>query len=129
MRALAILLAVTLLGGCALFTRDASRALAEADARIVQGDYPAAMAAYDAYLVRYADDGGAPHARAMRKLLVDVIAARTELASLQERTQGREAEVTRLRAEIAARQAELARLKQDIEELKRTDLQMERRRR
>ena len=41
----------------------------------------------------------------------------------------RDAELARLRQELAARQAEVARLREDLEALKRTDLQMERRRR
>jgi len=134
-------------GGCAWLGRDAARALADADARAAHGDYPAAMAAYDAYLARYPNDGGADRARAVRTLVSELMAARaerdrlvvheTELVrqataretELTRQAAAREAELARLRQELAARQAEVARLREDLEALKRTDLQMERRRR
>jgi hypothetical protein len=156
--ALALLVLPVLLGGgCASFGRDwldrdllgrdAARALADADARAAYGDYPAAMAAYDAYLARYPNDGGADRARAVRALVSELMAARaerdrlvaheTELTrqvtaretELTRQTAARDAELARLRQELVARLAEIARLREDLEALKRTDLQMERRRR
>ena len=152
-----LVLPVLLGGGCAWFGRDwldhdllgrdAARALADADARAAHGDYPAAMAAYDAYLARYPNDGGADRARAVRALVSELMAARaerdrlvareTELTrqataretELTRQAAARDAELARLRQELAARQAEVARLREDLEALKRTDLQMERRRR
>ena len=117
--------------GCTLLPDGAARALADADARAVQGD-PSALAAYDAYLKRYPEDEGAPRARAMRAMLAELVAARAELASLREqaaRGRNEAAELNRLRQELTARQAEIARLREDLEALKRTDLEMERRRR
>jgi len=135
-RLCATLVVVTLLtSGCsvlsrdALFSREASRALAEADAHATNSDYPAAVAAYDAYLARYPDDEGAARARAMRALVAELLAARAQLAALRDRVPARDAEVARLRQELTARQAEIARLREDLDALKRTDLQMERRRR
>jgi hypothetical protein len=125
----ALLLVVLFAPGCALFTREATRVLADADARAANGDYPAALAAYDAYLTRFPDDEGAPRARAVRAVTAELIAARAELAVLRERVPARDAEVARLRHELNARQAEVTRLREDLEALKRTDLQMERRRR
>ena len=144
---LALVLLVVLAGGCALFTRDAVRALADADAYAAHGDYPAAMAAYDTYLARYPEDGGADRARAVRTLVQDLLASRAERdrlaareaelkqqatlreAELKQQAAAREAELARLRQELAARQAEVTRLREDLEALKRTDLKMERRRR
>ena len=139
----AVVLALLLAAGCAWIGRDAARALAEADARTVRGDYPAALAAYDAYLARYPADDGVARARAIRGLMTDLLAVRAERDRLQAReaqrtrdvadqarqSAARDAELAKLRQELAARQAESARLKEDMEALKRTDLQMERRRR
>lgn len=132
MRRLALLLALLLTSGCALFTRDASRALADADAHAAQGDYTVALAAYAAYLKRYPEDDGAPRARAVRAIMAELVALRAEVAALRaaESTRAREsADLARVRQELSARQAEVARLREDLEALKRTDLQMERRRR
>ena len=153
-RPLLVILVVLAGAGCALFARDAARALADADARAAHGDYPAAMAAYDEYLARYPEDGGADRARAVRTLVKELLAARAERDALVTRESeltrqafeyarqatareaestrqavAREAELMRLRQELAARQGEVARLREDLEALKRTDLQMERRRR
>jgi outer membrane protein assembly factor BamD (BamD/ComL family) len=125
----AIALIAVLASGCALFGRDAARALADADARAANGEYPAALVAYDAYLARYPEDDSVPRVRAMRAMVTELIAVRTELALLRERVPARDTEVSRLRQELTARQAELTRLRQDLDALKRTDLQNERRRR
>ena len=50
-------------------------------------------------------------------------------AELRAQATARDAEIARLRQDLNARQAEIARLREDLEALKRTDLQMERRRR
>lgn len=109
--------------------REATRALAAADAHALASDYPAALAAYDAFLARYPEDDRAPHVRVVRAIVADLIAVRAQLAALRERGPAHEAEMTRLRQELTARQAEAARLREDLETLKRTDLKMERRRR
>jgi hypothetical protein len=154
-RAAAVVLAALLTAGCTFFTPDASRtaagraaaashaaasrALEDADAHAAQGDYAAALAAYDRYLARYADDTAAPRARAMQTVITEMVSLRAEVAALRERVATREAELSRargdatelarLRHELAARQAEVTQLREDLEALKRTDLQMERRRR
>jgi hypothetical protein len=128
----ALLLVVLVATGCALFTREATRALADADARAAQGDYPAALAAYDRYLARYPDDDSASRARAVRAVMGELVSLRAEVAALRAAESARargEAELARLRQELNARQAEVTRLREDLEALKRTDLQMERRRR
>jgi predicted RNase H-like nuclease (RuvC/YqgF family) len=146
MTRVALALTLVFVTGCALVANDAARALADADARAAQGDYPLALAAYDAYLKRFPADDGAPRARAVRTMMAELVAMRGELATLREqlaRARGDSAEVARLRqelsarqvelsarqAELSARQAEVTRLREDLEALKRTDLEMERRRR
>ena len=127
-----VALAALLVSGCSLVTSDAARALADADARAVQGDYPLALSAYEAYLKRFPDDDGAPRARAMRTMIAELVASRADLATLRDqlaRARGEGAEVARLRQELNVRQAEVTRLREDLEALKRTDLEMERRRR
>lgn len=159
-----LVLPVLLSGGCAwldrellardLLGRDAARALANADTHAAHGDFPAAMAAYDAYLARYSEDGGADRARTVRRLVGELMAVRAERdrlvvhetaltrqateqaqhatareTALTRQAAAREAELARLRQELAARQAEVARLRAGLEALKRTDLQMERPRR
>ena len=127
-----VALAAVLMSGCSLATSDAARALADADARAVQGDYPLALSAYEAYLKRFPYDEGAPRARAMRTMIAELVASRADLATLRDqlaRARGEGAEVARLRQELTVRQAEVTRLREDLEALKRTDLEMERRRR
>jgi TolA-binding protein len=155
---LLLALAAVLAAGCAAHDHRASRVLADADAHAVHGDYPAAMAAYEAYLARYPANDDAERARAARSLIADLLAVRAERdrlvareaelahqagereaeltrqlsardAELARQGAARDAELARLRQELTARQAEVARLREDLEALKRTDLQMERRRR
>jgi hypothetical protein len=135
-----LLLVAVVAGGCAYFppdglfskeggARDATRALADADAQALGNDYPAALAAYDAFLARFPEDERAAHVRVVRTIVADLLALRAQLAALRERVPVHDAEMTRLRQELTARQAEVARLREDLETLKRTDLKMERRRR
>jgi predicted RNase H-like nuclease (RuvC/YqgF family) len=166
---LVLALVALVAAGCAVHDRQASRVLADADAHAIHGDYPAAMAAYEAYLARYPAHDEAARARAARSLITALLATRaerdrlaareTELAQrasereaeltrrmsardaelarevaardaeLARQVAARDAELARLRQELNARQAEVARLREDLEALKRTDLQMERRRR
>jgi hypothetical protein len=132
--ALALLLAVT--PGCTLFRPAPNQRLAEADASAARGEYQVALTAYDTYLKDNPDDA---RIRAMRAMMADLVAARAELAALREQVAGLRAQLTRarddaselakVRQELTARQAEVARLREDLEALKRTDLQMERRKR
>ena len=116
----ALALVVLLAQGCALFRRDGT--LVNADAQAARGEYQVALAAYDAYLKDNPED---ERARAVRAVMAELVAARAELAALR----ARDGEITRLRQELTARQAEITRLRSDLEALKRTDLQMERKRR
>jgi hypothetical protein len=135
----ALVLVAVVAGGCSVLgldgpgfglgPREATRALADADAKILASDYAGALAAYDAFLARYGDDDRAAHVRIVRTALAELVALRAQLAALRERPPANEAEMSRLRQELTARSAEVARLKEDLETLKRTDLKMERRRR
>jgi cell division protein FtsB len=163
---------------CVTADPDALRTLADADARTAQGDFAAALLAYDTYLARYPNEDGASHVRVTRAVLQELLALRRERDRLAAREAeltrqveqmrqvalarettlaresaardaeeaaareasaremeaakqlaAREAELARLRQEVTQRQAEAARLREDLEALKRTDLEMERRRR
>ncbi|MBI4636418.1 MAG: hypothetical protein HY727_08725 [Candidatus Rokubacteria bacterium] len=128
---LAGLLALSL-AGCASwnvwpFARPASAALATADRLAAQGDYPAAVAAYDEFLAKWGDDAEAPRVRASRDTLGAILANREEMARLRR-------ELARLREDLATREADLARVRQeaerlraDLERLKQIDLRPERR--
>ena len=177
-----LLLIVTLFlaAGCVIHDRTASRVLADADSYVVHGDYPAAMAAYEAYLARNPTTDDVHRVRAARALLTELMNVRAERerlvareaeltramqareaqreselgareaeltqkrdqreaellkesaareAELRSQVAVREGELARLRQELSARQAEASRLREDLEALKRTDLQIERRRR
>jgi chromosome segregation ATPase len=103
----ALVLVLMLAQACALLPRDAARALAEADARAGQGDYAAAIAAYDAYLAQYPDDDDAGRARTARALLQQLLAVRTEASTLQAQLLTARTEARTLREKLSAREAEL----------------------
>jgi len=117
-----------LLAACAtgpFATRSAM--LARADRLAADGDYRSAMAAYDAYLARHADDPEAARARVSRESVASVLTTRTEIVRLQ-------LELARVREELAKREGDLARVRQeaerlraDLERLKQLDLQLEKR--
>jgi chromosome segregation ATPase len=138
-------------------TRVTESPFERADVLTERGEYEAALAAYDEILARKADAASAPRARLLRDMigtllklraaladrdgeleaLRQTLAAREgELVRLQRDVSGRDTELGRLRAEIATRQAEIARLtteseqlRADLDQLKRSDLRLEQRRR
>ena len=83
-RALAAGLLVLAVSGCAAwpFGRGAMR-LAEADRLAREGEWSAAVAAYDDYLARYPDAWGAPRALESRDTLATLIRLRQEVALYQ----------------------------------------------
>jgi len=91
-----------------------------ADRLAAEGDYSAAVAAYDEFLVKYADDPAAPRVRMSRDTIAAILANREEMARLRQ-------ELARLREDLAKREGELARVRQDLERLKQIDLRLERR--
>ena len=88
------------------FARPSATMLAKADRLAEQGNYEAAVAAYDKFLAAHADDSEAGRARMSRETAAAVVSTR--------------AEITRLRQE-------LARVREDLERLKEIDLRLEKR--
>jgi len=118
-----------LLAGCAVgpFVGPSTTMLAKADRLAAEGDYRAAVVAYDAFLGQYADDAKARRARVSRDAVASVLTTRDEIARLQQ-------ELARMREELAKREGDLARVRQeaerlraDLERLKQIDLQLEKR--
>ena len=98
MRPLAATALVTLLAaGCAsgpLWPWWRPAELEKAERLAQRGEYAAAVAAYDAYLVKYADD---EHARLSRATLASILALQREVARLREDLAKREADLERLK--------------------------------
>jgi len=138
-RALAIVLLVTTLGGCATSTwwpfRPAAMLLLRADRAADERRFREALALYDDFLTRYPDDVEARRALESRDTVASIITAREELTRLRGELRTREVEagklrdeVMRLRQELASRQAESDKLRADLERMKELDLKLERRR-
>lgn len=120
----AVLLALAL-AGCASwtvwpFSRPSSSARTRADRLAAEGDYPAAVAAYDEFLAKHGADAEAPRVRVSRDTLAAILALRQELARLREDLAKREGDLAKVRQETE-------RLRTDLERLKQIDLRIERR--
>jgi uncharacterized protein HemX len=123
--------------------------LGQADRLVSQGQYAGALEAYGEILAKYPETDEAARARGGRDTLTSLLAARaqvarlaaemkaqeTELARAREQAAGRDAELTRARQEIARLTAEADRLRADadrvradLENLKKIDIDLERRR-
>ena len=123
--------------------------LARADGLAADGQYADALEAYGEILSKYPDTDEAGRARSSRETLVNLVSARARIARLtaemkaqevQMKTQ--ETELARARGEVTARDGELAkarqeiarlsaeaeRLRTDLENLKKIDIDLERRR-
>jgi len=132
-----VLLAATLAGpGCAMVKGTSTAMLMRADHLAEQGDYSAAVVAYDEFLTRHADDASAPRALASRDHAAAIVTARAELERLRdevlrlrEEVARRDGDLTRMRHELTVRQADLERLRANLERLKEIDLKLERTRR
>jgi chromosome segregation ATPase len=132
-----VLLAATLTAsGCAMVKGTSTAMLMRADHLAEQGDYSAAVVAYDEFLARHADDSAASRALASRDHAAAIVTVRAELERLREEvlrlreevTQ-RDSDLARARHELAARQADVDRLRASLERLKEIDLKLERKRR
>jgi len=93
-------LVILLAGGCASrapwpWWRSAE--LAKADRLAQQGDYAAAVAAYDTYLAKSGDGAEAGRARMSRDTLASILALQREIARLREDLAKREADLERLK--------------------------------
>lgn len=122
----AVLVAMLTLTGCAGLPRTTHEALARADRLVEQGDYGAAVQAYDEVLAR------APHdarARASRDALATLLAARADVARLRDTLAARDGELSRLRQEMHRLAQEASRLRADLETIKEIDLRKEPKRR
>lgn len=120
------------LAGCASWNgwplaRPSVVALAQADRLAEQGDYRAAVAAYDEFLAKHGTDAEAPRVRMSRDTLAAVLGNREEMARLRQ-------ELAKLREDLVKREGDLARLRQeadqlraDLDWLKEIDLRLERR--
>jgi TolA-binding protein len=120
---------VSLLGGCATAPRPSTSLLEHADRLLEQGQYQAALRAYDELLATYPNDPVAPRAQATRDTLGTLLAARADVVRLKEELAARDTDLGRLKQELQRLQTETESLRADLEELKRIDLKQERRRR
>lgn len=133
------------LAGCASWSpvpRPSATLLAKADRLATQGQYADALDAYEQVLAKYPDATEAARARVSRDAIAELLAARAQIVRLTAGMKTQEAELTRLREQAAARAGELVharaeiarltadadRLRTDLEQLKRIDIDMERRR-
>lgn len=120
---------VSLVSGCAMVSRPAPSLLERADRLVQQGQYPAAIRAYDELVALYPNDPVAPRALAARDTLSSLLAARADVVRLKEELAARDTELGRLKQDLQRLQTETESLRADLEELKRIDLKQERRRR
>jgi tetratricopeptide (TPR) repeat protein len=114
----------------------------QADRLVTQGQYADALEAYEQILAKYPDANEATRARISREAITGLLAARAqigrltagmkaqevELARIRDQIAARDAELSRARAEIARLTADADRLRTDLEQLKRIDLDLERKR-
>lgn len=129
MRRIALGAVAVTLSGCALMWHPSNSIVARAERLVHQGDYVAAMQAYDEAIAKYPEDAAPSHVRAARESLGGLLAARADAARLRETLAARESELTKLRGELQRLTAEAERLRADLEQLKQIDLRQERRRR
>ena len=137
--------AALLLTGCAawpIFPTEATRLLDRADALVARQQYQEALLAYDDVKRLDPDGRAGASAAARRELVGSLVAARDQIARLREELRARqteiervskdlatrETEITRLRQEVSSRQGEMEQLRADLENLKRIEMRLERRR-
>jgi uncharacterized protein involved in exopolysaccharide biosynthesis len=137
-------------------TRPSTSLLGKADRLVSQGQYAGAIETYGEILTKYPDTDEAKHARSSRDTLSSLLATRAQVARLtaemkaqeaelvrareqtaaregelqraREQTAARDGELQRARQEIARLTAEAERLRADLENLKKIDIDLERRR-
>jgi chromosome segregation ATPase len=143
---------IVTIAGCVLSApapRPSETLLVRADGLVTDGQYADAVAAYGEILTKYPDTDEAGRARRSRETLNSLLAARAQITRLtaeikaqavQMKTQ--EGELARVRGEVTTRDGELAkarqeiarltaeadRLRGDLDNLKKIDIDLERRR-
>ena len=131
---------IVTVAGCVLPTptptpRPSAMILARADRLLAQGQHADAREAYEEILAKYPDTDEAGRARSSRDTLGHLLAARAQITRLTAEVKAQEAqmkaqdaELARARQEIARLTAEADRLRTDLENLKKIDIDLERRR-
>jgi hypothetical protein len=141
----ALVVIIVTIAGCAASApspRPSALILARADRLVAQGQHAGALEAYEEILAKYPHTDEAGRARSSRDTLGHLLAARAQIVKLtgemkaqeaQMRAQevqmkSQDAELARARQEIARLTAEADRLRADLENLKKIDIDLERRR-
>jgi hypothetical protein len=133
--------------GCAslslpLPSRPSTTLLVQADRMVGEGQYAEALDVYGEVMAKYPNTDDATRARTRRDTVAGLLAARAQVARLTAEMKAQEAELVRTREQVAARDGELARARQeigrltaetdrlrtDLENLKKIDIDLERRR-
>jgi chromosome segregation ATPase len=136
-----IALAAVVVAGCATLWPGADR-VARGDRFATEGNLDGALREYEAALAQGAGGDVGLRARAGRSTVMAAIEAReqlkrvrAELTRVTDEIAARERELTRLGKDLASRDSEIARLRRDaeqlrasLEDLKRLEIQLERRR-
>ena len=106
-----------------------------ADGLVADGQYAGALEAYGEILAKYPDTTEAGRARSSRETVVNLLSARVqinkltaELKAQESHMKTQEAELARARQEITRLTAEADKLRADLENLKKIDIDLERRR-
>jgi chromosome segregation ATPase len=146
-----VVIIIGAVAGCVLSAASSrpTEALVRADGLAADGQYSDALEAYGEILTKYPDTDEADRARRSRDTINGLLAARAQVARLSAEVKARdaqlkaqEAELARVRGDLAARDGELARARQeiarltaeadrlrvDLENLKKIDIDLERRR-
>ena len=131
---------IVTVAGCVLpaptrSSRSSAMVLVRADRLVAQGQYAGALEAYEEILAKYPDTDDAGRARSGRDTLGHLLAARAQITRLtadmkaqEAQMKAQDAELARARQEIARLTAEADRLRTDLENLKKIDIDLERRR-
>ena len=127
----ALVVMIVTVAGCVLPTpspRPSAMVLVRADRLVAQGQYAGALEAYQEILAKYPHTDDAGRARSSRDTLGHLLAARAQITRLTADMKAQDAELARARQEIARLTAEADRLRTDLENLKKIDIDLERRR-
>jgi hypothetical protein len=134
----ALVVIIVTIAGCAASApppRPSAMVLVRADRLVAERQYAEALEAYEEILAKYPDADEAGRARSSRDTLGSLLASRAQIVRLTAEVKAQEAqmkaqdaELARARQEIARLTAEADRLRADLENLKKIDIDLERRR-